>query len=62
MLLVDKTNIGDIEVNDAESFPYFPRPEEDDWKIEVLQTMMEERELSSLDSSDQEAMNILCSD
>ena len=61
MLLVDKINIGEIEVSDADSFPYFPRPKEE-WKTEALQAMLEERESNSLDSADQEVLNLLCTE
>ena len=62
MLLTGKLTINDIEVNDSDVFPYFPRPVEDEWKTEVLQMMLEEREQNSLDDSDQELVNLLCTD
>ena len=62
MLLVGKMNIFEVQVEDADNFPYFPRPEGDLWKIEVLKCMLEEKEENGLDASDKEAMNLLCSD
>ena len=62
MLLAGKWSIYQVELSDADSFPYFPRPEEDEWKKEILQIMMEERDQNSLDISDQEFMNHLCTD
>ena len=62
MLLAGKWTISEVDTNDADSFPYFPRSEEDEWKTEVLQIMMEEREQNSFEISDQELMNLLCTD
>ena len=31
MLLAGKFTINDVEVKDSDVFPYFPRPEEDEW-------------------------------
>ena len=41
MLLTDKLSIFDITPEDADHFTYFPRPEEDIWKIEVIQCLLE---------------------
>ena len=60
MLLTDKLSIYDIKTEDADHFPYFPRPEEDAWKTEVIQCLLEEREQGNLDESDLELLNYLC--
>ena len=60
MLLTDKLSIFDITPEDADHFTYFPRPEEDIWKIEVIQCLLEERKLGNLDESDLELLNYLC--
>lgn len=64
MLLTDKLSIFDITPEDADHFSYFPRPEEDLWKTEVIQCLLEEREEpcreGNWDDSDLELMNYLC--
>ena len=59
MLLVNKLSIVDLTAEDAEYFPYFPRPEEDIWKTEVIQCFLEEKEHGNLDSSYLELINYL---
>ena len=60
MLLSNKLCILDINPEDADQFPYFPRPEEDLWKTEVITCLLEEREQGNLDGSDLELLNYLC--
>ena len=64
MLLTDKLSIFDITPEDADHFSYFPRPEEDLWKTEVIQCLLEEREEpcreGNWDDSDLGLMNYLC--
>ena len=60
MLRVNKLSIYDVTMTDCDVIPYFPRPEEDQWKIELLQLMMEEREMGRLDDSDQALFEYLC--
>ena len=60
MLISSKLNIEEIDIEDSNLFEYFPRPKEDEWKIEVIKILMEERELGNLDESDQELMDYLC--
>ena len=60
MLPLHKFSIFEITVSDSDSIPYFPRPEEDHWKIETLQLMMGERERGCLDDAYQAVMDHLC--
>ena len=60
MLLTKKLCIFDITLEDADQFPYFPRPEEDSWKTEVILCLLEEKEQGNLDESDLELLNYLC--
>ena len=60
MLLSNKTSIDDITVEDGDHFPYCPRPEEDNWKIEMLIQLMEERDRGYLEDEDLEWVNYLC--
>ena len=60
MLLTNKLSIFDITPEDADHFPYFPTLEENIWKIEVIQCLLEERDLGNLDESDLELLNHLC--
>ena len=61
MLLSKKCSIDDITEDDINNFPYHPRPVEDDWKCEMLQNILEEKDFSTLDNSDIEWMNYLAS-
>ena len=61
MLLSKKCCIDDISEDDINNFPYYPRPIEDDWKCEMLQNILEEKNFSTLDNSDIEWMNYLAS-
>ena len=60
MLRANKFSIYDVTALDCDTIPYFPRPEEDKWKTEILQLIMEEREQGHLDDSDQAVMVHLC--
>ena len=60
MLRVDKLSIYDVTMTDCDVIQYFPRPQEDQWKIEFLQLMMAEREQGYLDESDQALFDYLC--
>jgi len=44
MLLVGEMNIFEVQVEDADNFPYFTRIEEVLWKTEVLKCMLVEKE------------------
>ena len=58
MLLTSKGSIDELCVNDH--FSYFPRPEDDEWKIELLTQMIEERDRGQLDKEEMELFNYLC--
>ena len=60
MLICKKHFIEDIEIEDTSSFPYFPRPGEDDWMLEMLQHLVEERNTEGLDDSQVEWLEFLC--
>ena len=60
MLLMDKTSIYDITPEDADHFPFFPTLEENLWKTEVIQCLLEERDQGNVDKSDLELLNYLC--
>ena len=62
MILANKHCIDDISLEDSDSFNYFPRPPEAEWKTELLTFMLEERELGNLDDGDKQFMEFLCSD
>ena len=42
------------------AFEYFPIQDEDNWKSELLNMMVEERGLGNFDKNDQELMDFLC--
>ena len=61
MILAKKHSIDDISLEDSDSFNYFSRPPEEEWKIELLTFMLEERELGNLDDDDKQLMEFICS-
>ena len=61
MLLTKKPSIEDIKWEDSELLEYFPIQDEDKWKSELLNLMIEEREQGNFDKNDQELMDFLCS-
>ena len=60
MLLAGKNTIEDIELIDVDNFPYFPRPQEDEWKTAMLEHLSEERSAGVLDESQLEWLEYLC--
>ena len=60
MLLLNKRSVEEISLNDVANFPYYPRPEDDEWKTEILTLMSEERDRGYLDKEDTEWFNYLC--
>jgi hypothetical protein len=62
MLITKKQVIEDINSEDINSFPYFPRPDEDEWKLEMLEYLVEERNSGGLDESQVEWLEFLCID
>ena len=61
MLLCQKCSIDDITVDDINNFPYFPRPADEDWKCEMLQQLLEEKDFRILDKEETEWMDHLAS-
>ena len=62
MILTGKNSISCIKIADIDSFSYFTRPEEDQWKTEMLQHLVEERSNRGLDDSELEWLEFLCID
>ena len=60
MLLCNKSSIDEISINDCDCFPYFPRPEDDSWKIEMLTQMVDEKDGGYLDEEEFKWFNYLC--
>ena len=58
MLLQGVNHIEEIQVD--KYIPYFPLPEEEAWKVEQLQGMMEERQTGELEKDEMELFNFLC--
>ena len=61
MILTKKLSILDIKPEDSEQFDYFPIQDEDKWKSELLNLMIEERDVGNFDKNDQELLDFLCS-
>ena len=60
MLLTGKQSMEDIQMADLDKFPYFPRPEEDEWMLEMTEHLVEERSAGGLDESQLEWLEYLC--
>ena len=60
MILTKKLSILDLKPEDSEHFEYFPIQDEDKWKSELLNIMIEERDLGNFDRNDLGLMNFLC--
>jgi hypothetical protein len=60
MILAGKHTVTEVEAEDLNSFPYFPRPGEEEWRLEMLQHLLEERKDVGLDESDLEWLEFLC--
>ena len=58
MLLQGVNHIEEIQVD--KDIPYLPLPEEEAWKVDQLQGMMEERQTGELEKDEMELFNFLC--
>ena len=62
MLHTNKSDISQIVMSDAKDLPYFDMAEEEEWRIEMLGHLLEERERNPLDDEDEEWLDYLCCD
>ena len=62
MLLVNKTHIKEITFSDLEGLEYCAVNEEREWRVELLQLLLLEREQEGLEDSDLEWLEWLCTD
>ena len=62
MMQTDKSDIREIQLSDIENIPYFDLAEDEDWRVEMLRHLLEEREKSPLNEEDLEWLNYLCCD
>lgn len=60
MLETSKSNIYEVELSDINRLCYFKLDEEEEWRIEMLKYLLEERRDRQLDSDDEEWMEFLC--
>ena len=60
MLHTQKSDISELSVSDADKLPYFDLAEDEDWRIGMLQHLLEERREAPLDKEDQEWLDFLC--
>ena len=51
-----------VSICDADSIVYHDTPEEREWRIELIETLLEERELNGLEEPDLELLEWLCTD
>ena len=62
-MLMKHTNKSDIHhlvQSDIESLSYFNMGEDEEWRIEMLRHLLEERERTPLDNEDMEWLDYLC--
>ena len=62
ILLTGKSSIFDIEILDVATFPYHPLLKEEEWRLVLLEGLLEERESEGLDESGVEWLEFLCTD
>ena len=60
MIETSKSNIYEVELSDTNRLCYFKLDEEEEWRIEMLKYLLEERRDRQLDSDDEEWMEFLC--
>ena len=56
----DKSDITEIQKSDIKTLPYFQLAEDEEWRIGMLQHLLEERHQGPLDQEDQEWLQHLC--
>ena len=49
MIQLDKSDLNQIQISDIESLPYFDMAVDEEWRLEMLKHLLEEREKSPLD-------------
>ena len=62
MLLTGRDSISDITHLDADIIEYFTLAEDEGWRIEFLKCLLVERDQGSLEDSDLEWLEWLCTD
>ena len=62
MLLLNKTSIKNITFSDIQALEYCAADEEREWRIELLELLLLEKEQEGLEDSDLEWLEWLCTD
>ena len=62
MLLLDKCSIQEITLADIESLIYCKVHQERQWRVELVELLLLEREKDGLDEDDLELLDWLCTD
>ena len=62
MILTPKNSIQDIEVSDIKNLIYHKVDEERQWRLELLELLILEREQEGLEDKDLEWLEWLCTD
>ena len=60
MIHTNKSDIHHLVQSDIESLSYFNMGEDEEWRIEMLRHLLEERERTPLDNEDMEWLDYLC--
>ena len=62
MLETKKCDISEVQLSDLETLPYWQLSEDEEWRVGMLQHLLEEREMGPLDNEDLEWLQYLCCD
>ena len=62
MLLTQKNDIKEVDITDIKNLVYHEVKEERQWRVEVVELILLEREQEGLEDSDLELLEWLCTD
>ena len=62
MLETSKSSIREIELSDIDRLMYFNVGEEEEWRVEMIKYILEEKLDHQLDSEEEEWLEFLCID
>ena len=62
MLVLRKSDISEVCTTEVDKMKYFPIPQDDEWKIELVRIILEEHEDGCHEEEENGWLNILCID
>ena len=60
LLITGKNDISELSKSEVDNLSYFPMSQEDEWKLELINMLLEEQESSGLDDDSSDLLNLLC--